>query len=417
MKRNSKKSKKIKQGNILVPDIVPEQKIGDEINSPQIRHVEQPINLPFLNEIQRGNEGEHGAAEDLKETWGLNSDDAKVTPKRKNYLIGLAIASVVMTLLITGIFVILPKVLPGFFQGSNLELFVKKPVKLMYKDSSYRVVNSPVVTIYKAADIKSDRVSELLYNEVVTVESGDTNGGFVKIKTTDGIEGYIDGSKLMDDMSSVEPDLHEYKLVVSDISKNVMTHASNGTLITKVMMNTVLYADVKRDGVYQVYLPGGDMGWIGSSGVIELNVRGKLQELSSRYFVSSVMTFVNATYMSNGCSMDGVSVNGAVYVASSINGVSMPRTMKEQAATGKEVKLSYDAVTGEITLDSIIPGDLVFLSKKEGGKEIYEMGVCTDTGSLFMISKAKTTCRLQEFESGDSICHRIVTVRRIFDTD
>ena len=416
MKRNSKKSKKIKQGNILVPDIVPEQKIGDEVNSPQIRHVEQPINLPFLNEIQRGNEGERGAAEDLKETWGLTSAEAKVTPKRKNYLIGLAVASVVLTLLITGIFVILPKVLPGFFQNSNLELFVKKPVKLMYKDSSYRVVNSPVVTVYSAADIKSDRVSNILYNEVVTLLSEDNNG-FVKIKTQDGIEGFIDGSKLMEDMSSVEPDLHEYKLVVSDISKNVMTHASNGTLITKVMMNTVLYADVKRDGVYQVYLPGGDMGWIGSSGVIELNVRGKLQELSSRYFVSSVLTFVNATYMSNGCSMDGVSVNGAVYVASSINGVEMPRTMKEQAATGKEVKLNYDAVTGEITLDSIIPGDLVFLSKKEGGSEIYEMGVCTDTGSLFMISKAKTTCRLQKFESGDSICHRIVTVRRIFEAD
>ena len=70
--------------------------------------------------------------------------------------------------------------------------------------------------------------------------------------TEDGIEGYVRATDLIADTSSVEPDLHEYMLVISDTSKNVMTHASQGTLITQVMMNTVLYSDIKRDGVYQV---------------------------------------------------------------------------------------------------------------------------------------------------------------------
>ena len=142
--------------------------------------------------------------------------------------------------------------------------------------------------------------------------------------------------------------MHQYKLIVSDPSKNIMTHASNGTLIKKVMMNTVLYADIKREGVYQVALPGGNVGWIGSSGVIELSPRATTEEVSSRYFVSSVMTFVNAKYLENGMSIDGASVNGAVYVSAEINGISTPRTMEGQARAGIEIIPEPDAVTGEM---------------------------------------------------------------------
>lgn len=184
-------------------------------------------------------------------------------------------------------------------------------------------------------------------------------------------------------------------------------------------MNTVLYADVKREGVYQVALPGGDNGWIGSSGVIELSTRAETEEVSSRYFVSSVLTFVNAKYIENGMSIDGASVNGAVFVCAEINGIEIPRTMEEQAKAGVEVIPEPDAVTGEITIDQILPGDIIFLSSPKhapGDKEIYEMAVCTDTGTLFMMSPARTTVRLRSFESGDDICDRIITIRRIFNS-
>ena len=184
-------------------------------------------------------------------------------------------------------------------------------------------------------------------------------------------------------------------------------------------MNTVLYADIKREGVYQVALPGGDSGWIGSSGVIELSTRGTTEEVSSRYFVSSVLTFVNAKYIENGMSIDGASVNGAVYVCAEINGIEIPRTMEGQAQAGIEVIPEPDAVTGEIMIEQILPGDIIFLSgpgKDPGDSKIYEMAVCTDTGTLFMISPAKTTVRLRNFKSGDEICDRIITIRRVFST-
>ena len=164
-------------------------------------------------------------------------------------------------------------------------------------------------------------------------------------------------------------------------------------------------------------LPGGDNGWIGSSGVIELSPRGTTEEVSSRYFVSSVLTFVNAKYIENGMSIEGASVNGAVFVSAEINGIEIPRTMEGQAQAGVEVIPEPDAVTGEIMIDQILPGDIIFLSspkKAPGDTEIYEMAVCTDTGTLFMLSPARTTVRLRNFEAGDDICDRIITIRRIF---
>ena len=322
------------------------------------------------------------------------------------------IAAILVTgLIITAIFVILPKTLPDLFRGTNIELFVERSVNLEY-DESYRVVSVSVTNVLERPDITSDRITQVLYNEPVKVlDSSDPE--YTLIRTTDGIEGYVKTVDLIADTSSVEPDLHEYMLVISDSSKNVMTHASQGTLITQVMMNTVLYADVKRDGVYQVSLPGGDTGWIGSSGVIEIEPRSSIEVVSSRYFVSSALSLVNAMYFENGISKQGISMNGLIYVCSCVNGIVMPRTLEDQMEAGTAVPLEYDAVTGDLMIESIIPGDIVFLSSNVGSGG-YEAALCTDTGTLLMRSPAGTTIRLREFTADSDLASRIVSVRRVF---
>ena len=354
----------------------PKQVVGEEVAPKTIRHLERPIKLPFLADMDEGKE-QYGSAEDMQDKWGLSEKQATLGGARKRKLLGLAIAFSAFILLLTGIFYILPRVLPDLFRGTNIELFVEPVINLEYDEPDYRVVIDSTVAIMKAPQPDSTRIAEVLYNEPVRYIS-DSENGYCKIQTMDGLIGYVKASSLLEDMDSVEPDIHQYKLIVSDPSKNIMTHASNGTLIKKVMMNTVLYADIKREGVYQVALPGGDSGWIGSSGVIELSTRGDTEEVSSR--------------------------------------IDIPRTMEGQAQAGIEVIPEPDAVTGQIRVDQILPGDIVFLSspKKPGDTEIYEMAVCTDTGTLFMLSPARTTVRLRNFKSGDEICERIITIRRIF---
>lgn len=363
-------------------------------------------------------DGTYGSAEDMQDKWGLSDNQATVKRKGRKRIVAFLIALGVFLLSVAGIFYILPRFLPDLFKGSNIQLFVQPVINYEYNDESFRVVTNSCEGIMKEPWAGSVRISEVLYNEPVRFIS-DNKEGYCKIETLDGITGWVRTKSLTTDTSSVEPDLHKFKIVVSDPSKNVMTHASNGTLITKVMMNTVLYADVSREGVYQVSLPDGDTGWIGSSGVIELKPRESLQVVSSRYFVSSLLTFVNARYLSNGMTINGISINGAVCVCSQVNGISMPRNMAEQSKLGQAVTLSHDAVTGEEIISDIMPGDIIFLRSPQsepGSESIYEEAVCTDTGTLLMISSAATTIRLRQFKAGDDITSRIITIRRVFAT-
>ena len=377
----------------------------------KVRHVETHIDLPD-DTPEVG--GEYGQPENMLDTWGLAKQEATLVRKKRTRFLRFGIAILAVILVVLSVFNFLPAILPGFFKRTNIELFVEKKVNLEY-DDTYRVVNYYCADLMSEPDPASERITQVLYNEPVVLLEDTGVNDYVKIRTTDGIEGYIKSFRLTDDTDSVEPDLHEYKLIVSDTYKNVMSHANNGTLITKVMMNTVLYADVKRDGVYQVALPNGDKGWIGSSGVIELGTREDTNKVSCRYFVSSVLSQSNATYIVNGLTQKGMSVNGLVYVCADVNGVKLPRSMKEQALQGTEVELQYDVVTGDLLLESIEPGDLVFLkSPYSDSNEIYEMAVCTDTGVLLMVSNAKTTIRLRNFKATDDIAARIVSVRRIF---
>lgn len=412
MKKNQSEDNQKSKGLLDVFKKSDEFVIETKSEKRKIRHIEDAAS--FLNETNEI-EGDYGSAQDMMDMWGLDNKSATVKRRVRNRYIRIVVAAIVTIFIIVSVFYLLPRVLPEFFKGTNFELFVQRDVMLEY-DSTYRVVIKSSENVMSGANPASTCITQILYNEPVQLIEADSGNGYCLILTQDGITGYVRQASLAEGMDSVEPDLHEYKLVVSDISKNVMTHASQGTLIARVNMNTVLYADVKRDGVYQVALPNGETGWIGSSGVIEIAPRGAIEVVSSRYFVSSAISLVNSKYQQNGITMNGLSVNGLVYVCSCVNGIPMPRTTEEQMKMGTEVTLEYDVVSGELIIESIMPGDILFLSSPYGDNpgKVYEMAICTDTGTLLMVSSARTTIKLVNFKPDSNISQRIISVRRIF---
>ena len=80
---------------------------------------------------------------------------------------------------------------------------------------------------------------------------------------------------------------------------------------------------------------------------------------------------------------------------------------------GEEVELEYDVVTGKLITEGIIPGDIIFFESYTEGVA-YDMAVCTDNGTLLMVSSSGTTMRLTTFDSDSELCGRIVSVRRVF---
>ncbi|MBR3058972.1 MAG: hypothetical protein IKG93_13540 [Clostridiales bacterium] len=359
--------------------------------------------------------GAFGKAEDLASVWSLDSSDSNVSEYQVKRWPKVLIAGSIFLAIMLFVFLVLPKILPGFFKNTDIALFVEEDPVLIY-DDTYRVVTSYCTSVMEKDDITSHRITQLLMNEPVHFLSDDCKNGYILIRTDENIVGYVKATDLSSDMTSCEPDLHLYKLVIADGSKRVMSHASNGTLIAEVMMNTVLYADVKRDGVYQVCLPNGENGWISSSGVVELGLDEKTAEVGVRYFVSSVLTMVNSTYLEGGICKRGISMEGLAYVSAAVNGIDIPRDMEGQSKCGEEVTLQYNAVTGELLLDSIIPGDLVFLSDPyhPQSKRIYEVAICTDTGVLLMKADSGTCVKLRTFNAGSDIVKRILAVRRVF---
>ena len=360
-------------------------------------------------------DGEYGKAEDLAHVWSLDKSDSTVAEGTDKRWPKMVLAGGIFLFLMFFVFLILPRVLPGFFKNTDIALFIEKTPVLIY-DDTYRVVKVSASSVMREDDIKSERITQLLMNEPVHFLSDDCRNGYVLIRTMDNIVGYVKSDELSTDMSSCEPELHLFKIVIADISKRVMSHASNGTLISEVAMNTVLYADVKRDGVYEVQLPNGEKGWISSSGVIELDVKEDTVEVGVRYFVSSARTMVNATYLDGGLTKRGISMQGLAYVAAGVNGIPIPRELKDQIRVGTEVQLEYNAVTSELLIDSIKPGDLVFLSDpyKPGSKEPYELAICTETGVLLMRAQTGTSIRLRRYDADSDVVGRIITVRRLF---
>lgn len=359
-------------------------------------------------------DGSFGEMQNVREKWDLSEKDAYVKQHGRRKVPRFVVPAAVFLLIAVLLFWALPGLVSRFAQNKGAAPDeVTEPVRIYSADT--RVVRVYASYLFTEADIKSPYITQVLFNEPVTVLD-DGSDGFLHVSTEDGLKGYIRSEDLSDQLDSVEPNLHKYKLVVSDISKNVMSHASNGTLLIQVMMNTVLYSDIKSDGVYQVALPDGSTGWIGSSGVIELGIGDPVEKVGVRYFVSSVLCFVNATQIDHGITMRGLSVDGLAYVAAAVNGVSLPRTMEEQAAMGDRVDLTYDAVTGSLNVSGIAPGDLVFFRDPNDPNSAapYEMAICTDTGTLLMTSASRTSLKLVTLTDDTELQGRIIAVRKIF---
>jgi hypothetical protein len=367
------------------------------------------------NKPVRGSLDNFGEMQNVHEKWDLSEKDAYVKQHGRRKLPRFVVPAAIFLLIAVLLFWALPGLVSRFAQNTGAAPDqVTEPVRIYSADT--RVVRVYAANLFTEADIKSPYITQVLFNEPVTVLDTDSEG-FLHVSTADGLKGYIRSGDLTDKLDSVEPNLHKYKLVVSDISKNVMSHASNGTLLVQVMMNTVMYSDIKSDGVYQVALPDGTIGWISSSGVIELGIEDPVEKVGVRYFVSSVLCFVNATQIDHGITMRGLSVDGLAYVAAAVNGVTLPRTMEEQAAMGERVDLTYDAVTGSLNVTGIAPGDLVFFRdpNNQDSAAPYEMAICTDTGTLLMTSLSRTSLKLVTLTDDTELQSRIIAVRKIFD--
>ncbi|MDI9497662.1 MAG: hypothetical protein QM270_04145 [Bacillota bacterium] len=372
--------------------------------------------------------GRHVLTEDWLEARKEDGEDAGSEAIEPRRLPGWLLPAIVLVLLLAGLFVVLPRVLAGV--GVTDPSAVEDPGKKMhdlYDDDAYAVVLRPVVNVYARPDIKAERVTQLLYNAPVRLgDPGLAATGFTTVLLEDGTAAFVKTRDLTRDQRSIEPAGYEGRVVVADLAKRVMTHASAGNLIVEVKLGTVLYYVYQSSTVYRVALPDGGEGWMDSSGLIPLAVDQRVEVAEAQRFASTLRAFVNSTLLHNGISNSGASIHGIVQQAAAVNGLSLPHTMVGQMEISPPVQ-NYLNLNGTVNYSRLEPGDLLFFSSApppqatsdgEEGEIVApdlptDMGVWLDYGIVLMESERSFV--LRELELTQVLEKlRLLDVRRPF---
>ncbi len=262
------------------------------------------------------------------------------------------------------------------------------------------VINDTVVDVFTQNDILSTRLTQALFNQIVKVVSQE--GSWTKIMMLDGTTGWVKSKYISRDASCVTDGRINNKIVVTAKTVYVYTGTGNDIKYKQVVLGTELYSVSKTKTGYDVLLPDNKKGWVEDGGVIAVpSTQNNIPKTSAEGFIQTVRKFEGTIYIIGGISRWGIDSPGLCYVGSRINGVDIPRNVKEIAKTGTSV-----------TLQEIKPGDLLLFSTNNVKKDVSDVGVYTGNSEFIHSSPSRgvVTDSLED----SYYKTRIVGIRRIF---
>lgn len=347
--------------------------------------------------------------------WNLKGRDAYVDPEKRKRLPLWFVPALSVVLIAVLIFWGAPaavsKLRPLFDRGIGQN----QPLQTLY-DNRTLVVRLPVADMFADDDLLAERMTQTLYNEPVRATGEEAAYGFVHVRLADGTEGYMRQSDLVTGHEAIEPGKHIRRILITDLTKRIYSHASNGTLIAEVMMGTYLLSDYIGDGVYRVTLPDGYSGWIGSNGVMELpmdSTSAPYLSDSGRYFANSALAFLNVPYVVNGMTRDGACPEGIARIAAAVNGYALERSLDGQLQAGTGIEIRRDE-KGHPIYDDLKRGDLLFFSSVENPEKIIQMGIYVDYAQVLTYRTGRSDIRITSLLDNSSLADGLKAVRRIF---
>lgn len=270
-----------------------------------------------------------------------------------------------------------------------------------YKDKAVTVEN--VVDIFKEADINSERITQCLFNQLVTVlEEKDS---WARVKTVDGSIGWLRSKFIDRDCTSVKKELYTERIVITGKKKSVYTNYGGGATLKEVSMGTEFFVKSKKKNYYEVAVPGNLTGWVEIKNTILIGADASIPVTSSEDFATTVEKFKDTQYLLGGTSAwQGVDGSGVVYVSARINGIDLPRNVEEQ----------FEFIENRPeNLEDIKIGDLLFFSTNEDLEDISEVGVYIGDDRFIYANKSKGRIENDSIKN-DYFAKRIKGIRRLF---
>jgi len=270
-----------------------------------------------------------------------------------------------------------------------------------YKDKAVTI--DTVVDIFKEADINSERITQCLFNQLVTIiEEGDN---WVKVRTNDGSIGWLRSKFIDRDCTSVKKELYTERIVITGKKKAVYTNYGGGATLKDVSMGTELFVKSKKKNYYEVVVPGNLTGWVESKNTILIGADAPIPVTSASDFAATVEKFKDTQYLLGGTSAwQGVDGSGLVYISAKINGIDLPRSVLEQFEFIKD---------GIESVEDIKVGDLLFFSTNEDLEDISDIGVYVGNDNFIYANKSKGRIDSASLNS-DYFIKRMKGIRRLF---
>jgi len=291
-------------------------------------------------------------------------------------------------------------------EGSGDETQAGQDARYIYgipMDSSAGIITASVADIFASPDIKSERVTQALYNQPVSVLQKEN--GWIKVKTVDGSTGWIKTKFLDSDISSISGRSYTHKIIVTSREKVILSGPSGGTTRIDAPMGAEFYAFNDYDDAYEVFLPGNKTGWLKGSGLIHIGLEEMIPVTNPDDFAATALRLKGTSYLLNGLSSMGIDAPGLIYISARINGINLPRTIEGQLASGTE-----------IAIEDTKAGDLVFLSGTGENEDsvISGVGICTGGGSYLYAGRKIGYVAVGDINRENQE-GKVVAARRIFN--
>jgi hypothetical protein len=276
------------------------------------------------------------------------------------------------------------------------------------------VVKVSFAPLFASTELRAARVAELLLNEPVTMLDT-SHRKMIKVRTSDGTVGFVSRDQLSADVESISASGAVMKLVIRTPFKRVMTHARSGSLLVEAPMGAILYADYRKGDLLRVKLPDDQVGWMNAAGLMLLEPHEEITpDQFHEQFSSALMAFYNRPLVPGGVTTQGISPEGAIFIAARLNGVELPRTLDMLARKGENVALKTDA-EGNKDLKALSVGDLLFFHRLSDPAELESVAVRVDDDQLLVAFPNRQTLQLIDIESkqAQQLALRVTAVRRL----
>lgn len=271
-----------------------------------------------------------------------------------------------------------------------------------YKDKA--VVLDTVVDVFREPDLGSERVTQVIFNQPVTVL--EENEVWTKVKVVDGYTGWLKSKFINKDCASIRKEGFTARAVVTGKTKKVYSRRGGGVTLKEVVMGTELYIKGEKDRYYEVVLPKNVTGWVDSKDTIRVPVEVTIPKTSAHDFLATVNKFQGIPYLWGGVSAwEGLDCSGLVYICSRINGVDLPRDADQQYESIK----SGPQGTGDLK-----PGDLIFFSTNEDLSDVSHVGIYKGEDEFIHASSSKGSVIITDLNT-EYYHKRLKGIKRIFE--